>query len=72
MLMISSAGNETSPVLAKEREARLGNLVNSSSTSSCSNRLPSSCRLVREGKRGGKALARPCTSWFLSRPRVAR
>ena len=72
MLMIRSAGNETSPVAAKERDARLGNRVNTSPNSSCSNRLPSSCRLVREGKRGGKAEARPSTSWFLSRPRVAR
>ena len=72
LLTISSAGNETSPVAAKERVARLGNRFNNSSNSSCSNRLPPSCRLTREGRRGGKAAARPCTSWFPSRPRVAR
>ena len=72
LLTISSAGNETSPVAAKERVARLGNRFNISSNSSCSNRLPPRCRLMREGRRGGKAAARPCTSWFLSRSRVAR
>ena len=72
LLSIRSAGNETRPVRARERVARLGRRFNTSSNSSCSSRLPSSCSLVSEEKRGGKAAARPFTIWFLSRARVAR
>ena len=72
LLTISSGGNETSPVLAKERVTRLGSLANTSPNSSCSTWLPSSWRWVREGRRGGKAAARSFTSWFRSRPRELR
>ena len=72
LLTISSGGNETSPVLAKERMTRLGSLANTSPNSTCSTWLPSSWRWVREGRRGGKAAARSFTSWFRSRPRELR